>query len=71
MATDILNALLSYIFRCTHGNVTWPQRGRQTCLECGRSRRASMTSKGWIFGKWADKLPSQTIQEVICTELQS
>jgi hypothetical protein len=43
-------SLLDYLFGCSHEDVTWPQRGRQSCLHCGASRRYRRI--GVRPGKW-------------------
>jgi hypothetical protein len=50
----VIAALISYLFRCTHANVTWPICNRQACLDCGKTRHARMTSTGWAFTRWTN-----------------
>jgi hypothetical protein len=33
-----MNWLLELLFGCTHDHVTWPQHGRQSCIDCGSFR---------------------------------
>jgi len=38
--------------QCQHEQVTWPQKGRQVCLECGMHRPYRFTSQGIVKGRW-------------------
>jgi hypothetical protein len=65
---------LSYLFSCQHEHVTWPikPRGsytRQSCLDCGRSRRVRMTDAGWAFGRWSSEQFNQTVKQVLAERI--
>lgn len=44
--------LISYLFRCGHERVTWPVRGWQSCLDCGKRRKVIFAQDSIFASKW-------------------
>lgn len=45
-------SLISYLFRCTHEHVTWPIKGVQRCLDCGKRRKIVFSKDAVLASKW-------------------
>lgn len=44
--------LFAWLFDCHHEKVTWPIKGIQCCLECGRERKYDLGRMA--VGKWGE-----------------
>ena len=68
---NLFSQFLAYLFICRHERVTWPQHRRQTCLDCGQTRRIVL-QRGelgvWAYGRWQSSGVSQTLNSIVSRE---